>query len=79
MSQDPIACSCITCSDQAVDVTVTALEADGGLARCIAADGSEAEIDVSLVDGVQVGTHVLVHAGIAIALTPEVQLIEVGA
>jgi hydrogenase expression/formation protein HypC len=56
---------CITCSDQAVPMTVEALD-DSGLATCVDADGARTEVDVTLVDAA-VGATVLVHAGAAIA------------
>ena len=55
---------CITCSDQAVRVTVVALHPDG-TARVDTGVGEE-EVSVALVDAA-VGDVVLVHAGEAIA------------
>ncbi|MHA6623206.1 HypC/HybG/HupF family hydrogenase formation chaperone [Pseudonocardia sp. DLS-67] len=55
---------CITCSDAAVPVVVTAL-LPGGLARVDTGAGTE-EVSVALVDAA-VGDTVLVHAGEAIA------------
>lgn len=55
---------CITCSDQAVRVTVVALHPDG-TARVDTGAGEE-EVSVALVDAA-VGDVVLVHAGEAIA------------
>lgn len=63
----PLPCEgpvCITCSDQAVRVTVVALHPDG-TARVDTGSGEE-EVSVALVDAV-VGDVVLVHAGEAIA------------
>jgi hydrogenase expression/formation protein HypC len=57
---------CITCSDQAIPMTVEALDAASGLATCVDADGGRTEVDVTLVDA-EVGATVLVHAGAAIA------------
>lgn len=56
---------CITCSDAAVPVVVTAL-LPGGLARVDTGAGTEEEVSVALVDAA-VGDTVLVHAGEAIA------------
>jgi hydrogenase expression/formation protein HypC len=64
---EPLACEgpvCITCSDQAVRVTVVALHPDG-TARVDTGSGEE-EVSVALVDAA-VGDVVLVHAGEAIA------------
>jgi hydrogenase expression/formation protein HypC len=63
----PLPCEgpvCITCSDQAVRVTVIALYPDG-TARVDTGAGEE-EVSVALVDAA-VGDVVLVHAGEAIA------------
>jgi hydrogenase maturation factor len=58
---------CITCSDTAVAVTVTALLGDGlAMVDTGAGPGTEEEVSVALVDAV-VGDTVLVHAGEAIA------------
>jgi hydrogenase maturation factor len=56
---------CITCSDVAVPVRITALLGDG-LAVVDTGVGTEEEVSVALVDAV-VGDTVLVHAGEAIA------------
>jgi hydrogenase expression/formation protein HypC len=58
---------CITCSDSAVAVTVTALLGDGlALVDTGAGPGTEEEVSIALVDA-GVGDVVLVHAGEAIA------------
>jgi D-sedoheptulose 7-phosphate isomerase len=65
---DAASCSddhCITCSDEAVEVVVVELMAEG-LARVDTGVGIE-EVSVALVDAV-VGSRVLVHAGEAIAV-----------
>ena len=56
---------CITCSDQAVPVTVVRL-LDDGLAEVDTGRGTE-EVSVALVSA-EVGDTVLVHAGEAIAV-----------
>ena len=53
---------CITCGDVAERMLVRSIDHTTGLARC---DGGE-EIDVALVDAVQEGDAVLVHAGVAL-------------
>ena len=55
---------CLTCSDQALPVTVLEL-LDDGLARVDTGEGQE-EVSVALVEA-RVGDVVLVHAGEAIA------------
>ncbi len=57
--------ACVTCSDEAVPVTVVRL-ADGALAIVDTGEGTE-EVSVALVDA-KVGDTVLVHAGEAIAV-----------
>lgn len=54
---------CITCSDEAVEVTVVEL-LDDGLARVDTGEGIE-EVSVMLVDA-EVGARILVHAKEAI-------------
>jgi hydrogenase maturation factor len=53
---------CITCGDVAERLIVRSVDAASGLARC---DGGE-EVDVALVEPVQEGDAVLVHAGVAL-------------
>jgi hydrogenase maturation factor len=57
---------CITCSDQGIPMRVERLD-DLGLALCSGEDGTEAEVDLTLVAPVAAGDGVLVHAGVAIA------------
>lgn len=59
---------CITCSDEAVEVTVVAL-LDDDLARVDTGQGLE-EVSVLLVDA-GVGDRVLVHAGEAIGVVSD--------
>lgn len=56
---------CITCSDEAVEVTVVAV-LDDGLARVDTGQGVE-EVSVMLVEA-SVGDRILVHAGEAIGV-----------
>ena len=60
---------CITCGDEGHAMTVLGLDAGEGLAWCCA-DEATAEpelVEVSLLDEVRTGDHILVHAGTAIA------------
>ena len=57
---------CVTCSDQAVEVTVARLLGDD-LAVVRTGDGGEEEVSVALV-AAGVGDRILVHAGEAIAV-----------
>ena len=54
---------CVTCSDEAVPLTVHAVQADG---TALCDDGSE--VMTELVGAVEPGQVVLVHAGVAIQL-----------
>jgi hydrogenase maturation factor len=61
-----VACSCITCGDEAVPLKV--LELDGtGLAVCEDEQGRRETVQVELVAPVEPGDQILVHAGTAIA------------
>jgi hydrogenase maturation factor len=55
---------CITCGDVAVEMRV--LRLDGDLAVCEAQDGDVRSVEVGLLDGVQEGDRVLVHADVAL-------------
>ncbi|MDI1465667.1 HypC/HybG/HupF family hydrogenase formation chaperone [Catellatospora sp. KI3] len=61
--------SCVTCSDTAVPVTVVRLRPEG--LALVDVGGRVEEISVALVEA-RVGDTVLVHAGEAIAVLPEV-------
>lgn len=64
---DVPACTCITCSDQAVTMRILRLDADRGLALCEAADGERRTVEVTLLSEAHPGDIVLVHADVAIA------------
>jgi hypothetical protein len=57
---------CITCGDVAVEMRVLSIDRSTGLARC---EGEE-QVDVALVEAVQEGDAVLVHAGVALVRVP---------
>jgi hydrogenase maturation factor len=57
---------CITCGDEAVDMTVIRVRHDD-LALCERADGARSSVETALVAPVQPGDRLLVHAGTAIA------------
>ncbi len=61
----PRGAACVTCGDEAVEVTVVAMAA-GDLAQVDTGDGIE-EVSVMLVDAA-VGDRILVHAGEAIGV-----------
>ncbi|MBV8432333.1 MAG: HypC/HybG/HupF family hydrogenase formation chaperone [Solirubrobacterales bacterium] len=58
---------CITCGDDGDPMTVVGLDAVRGLALCVADDGRRASVETALVEPVDVGDVLLVHAGTAIA------------
>jgi hydrogenase maturation factor len=62
-SCDPSGERCITCGDVGVEMRVLAI-ADG-LARC-EADGEERDVEIALLDGVEPGDVVLVHADVGL-------------
>ena len=57
---------CITCSDQGLVLRVTELGTDG-LALCADETGRQVEVQTNLIDGVNPGDRLVVHAGVAIA------------
>ena len=61
---------CITCSDEALHVSVLYVDNENGLAQ-VTLDGKEEEIDVSLVENIAPGDVLLVHGGVAIARVDE--------
>ena len=56
---------CITCSDQLLEVVVTAVSADQGTAQATW-EGAACEVSIDLLDGVAVGDHLLAHGGVAL-------------
>jgi hypothetical protein len=58
---------CITCGDVAVEMRVARV--DGDLAVCEAADGDVRTVEVGLLDAVEVGDTLLVHADVALVRT----------
>ena len=63
MTHDPV---CITCGDVAIPMRVISTGGEDGLADCVTEEGETAAVDLSLVDGVNAGDSVLVHACVAI-------------
>jgi hydrogenase maturation factor len=58
---------CITCGDEAVQMTVLRVDERRGLALCADAQDREESVEIALVEPVVPGDRVLVHAGTAIA------------
>jgi hydrogenase maturation factor len=59
---------CITCGDVAVEMRVVRL--DGDLAVCEAQDGDVRTVEVALLEGVEEGDTLLVHADVALVRAP---------
>jgi hydrogenase maturation factor len=55
---------CLTCGDVAVEMKV--VRVDGDLAVCAASDGDLRSVEVALVDAVEEGDTLLVHADVAL-------------
>ena len=62
---------CITCGDEAVELTVVKLDDARGLALCENSDGARETVEIALVLPVTIGDRLLVHAGTAIARLQE--------
>jgi hydrogenase maturation factor len=62
-----LSCHCITCGDEAVAMRVRSIDAERELALCEDAGGQRSTVEIALVDAVDVGDELLVHAGTAIA------------
>jgi hydrogenase maturation factor len=60
---DPHDTHCITCGDVAVEMRV--VEVNESLAVC-EAEGEEREVEVALLDDVQAGDRLLVHADVGL-------------
>ena len=56
---------CVTCADDGIPMTVDALTGEG--ARCRDPDGGDRHVEIELVEPVEAGDTLLVHAGVAIA------------
>jgi len=59
---------CITCSDEALTARVLRIDQDTGIAFVTIEEATE-EVDITLIDDVAPGDMILVHGGVAIALT----------
>jgi len=65
-----VSCSdghCVTCSDEAIEMSVVHVDEAGGLALCKTTDGTTSTIEIALVAPVRPADRLLVHAGTAIA------------
>ncbi len=57
---------CITCSDQGMVMRVAEIRGEDGFAACTDAAGALSEVQIDLVEPVNVGDSLLVHAGVAL-------------
>ena len=57
---------CITCSDEGIAMQVERIDEHRGLALCSADDGSKSTVEIALVEPVEPGDRLLVHAGVAL-------------
>ena len=62
---------CITCGDVALPLKVVLIDAGRGLALCEDERGRRETVEIALVQPVEAGDELLVHAGTAIAKTEE--------
>jgi hydrogenase maturation factor len=58
---------CVTCSDEAIEMSVVTVDADRELALCVTRDGERETVEIALVAPVRPAERLLVHAGTAIA------------
>jgi len=58
---------CITCGDEAVEMTVLKVDEARGLALCADERDRKESVEIALVDPPAPGDRLLVHAGTAIA------------
>jgi hydrogenase maturation factor len=58
---------CITCSDEAIAVTVQRIDQESGVAFVSVEDTTE-EVDITLIEDIAEGDVILVHGGVAIGI-----------
>ena len=57
---------CITCSDEGVPMRVESVDEARGLALCSDDGGGRSTVEIALVEPVEPGDRLLVHAGVAL-------------
>ena len=62
---------CITCGDEAIAMKVLRVDRGRGLALCADHDGQSSSVETALVEPVEPGESLLVHAGTAIGRDSE--------
>jgi hydrogenase maturation factor len=58
---------CVTCGDDGTPMVVLAIDSQRGLALCADGAGDHVAVEIALIDVVDTGDVLLVHAGTAIA------------
>ena len=58
--------TCITCADEAIAMRVRRVDPERGLALCEVEQGRSVSVEIALVEPVDLGDGLLVHAGTAI-------------
>jgi hydrogenase maturation factor len=74
VSESALVCDehhCTTCADDGAPMTVVRLDPARGLALCTDEHGSRSTVEIALVEPVEPGARLLVHAGTAIARLKE--------
>jgi hydrogenase maturation factor len=71
MTECVAAHGCITCGDEAVSMRVVKIDRERGLALCSDAEGERSSVEIALVDPVEPGEVLLIHAGTALGRAPE--------
>jgi hypothetical protein len=61
-----VGASCVTCSDEAIEVNVLRMDTTTDMAL-VMLEETTIEIDVSLIDTIIPGDRLLIHGGVAIA------------
>ena len=57
---------CITCGDEGIPMRVLKIDANRELALCATKEGEKSSVEIALVEPVDTGDHLLVHAGVAL-------------
>jgi hydrogenase expression/formation protein HypC len=57
---------CITCGDEGIPMTVLRIDEARELALCANEAGEKSSVEIALVDPVEPGDSLLVHAGVAL-------------
>ena len=66
MSANACGDHCVTCSDEGIPMRVERIDDARDLALCAAEDGSKSTVEIALVEPVEPGDRLLVHAGVAL-------------